>query len=435
MKALGVDLNTCITCTDEGLRSGPQQGEDGRSTGRLFNRGPVSVLSTTSSRCISTGSGYQQEKRLFPPTLLLKPGHLLQPLMSLALQALRAIPSYQETITRHELPSMKLQPINKPAIDLTKDSLWNLENQTSVGEFILLGFSNHPDLQLLFFLVFSIIYTVTIMGNLMIILAIIASSNLHTPMYFLLGNLSFIDLCYMSATVPQMLVNFLRDPKTVSYAGCMAQIFLLISCVGSECILLAVMAYDRYVAICQPLLYLVLMNRKKCIKMVAGSWTGGVLNSLVHTLLTATLSFCGPKEIRHFMCDVPPLLELSCTNTDLNNTVLHTASVFIGISPCLFIIASYIFIASAIIRIRSAEGRRKAFSTCASHLTVVVTFFGTALFNYNRSNAGDSLDIDTLVSALYCIVTPMLNPIIYSLRNQEVKAALRKLMSRKWAVL
>ncbi|XP_062999530.1 olfactory receptor 5V1-like [Elgaria multicarinata webbii] len=307
----------------------------------------------------------------------------------------------------------------------------NLQNQTHIQEFILLGFSNHPELQTFFFLVFSIIYMLTLIGNLVILLLIMADSHLHTPMYFLLGNLSFIDLCYMTSTVPQMLANFLRDRKAISYAGCMVQIFSLISCVGSECFLLAAMAYDRFVAICHPLLYMVIMNRKVCLQMVAGSWLGGLLNSLVHTLLTSTLSFCGPKEIRHFMCDVPPLLELSCTDPALNNIVLHAASVFIGISPCVFIIVSYVFIALAILRIRSAEGRHRAFSTCTSHLTVVITFFGTALFNYNRPNAGYSLDVDTLVSTLYCIVTPMLNPIIYSLRNQDVKAALQKLASRK----
>ncbi|XP_033023601.1 olfactory receptor 5V1-like [Lacerta agilis] len=298
----------------------------------------------------------------------------------------------------------------------------NLRNQTSIHEFVLLGFSNHPELQIFFFLAFSIVYTVTLTGNLLIILVVMANSRLHKPMYFLLGHLSFIDLCYMTATVPQMLANFLREPKTISYAGCMVQIFSLISCVGSECILLAAMAYDRYVAICHPLLYTVIMNRKVCFQMVAGSWTGGFLNSLVHTLLTSTLSFCGPREIRHFMCDVPPLLELSCTDTALNNIVLHTASMFIGVSPCFFIIISYVFIALAILQIRSTEGRRKAFSTCTSHLAVVIMFFGTALFNYNRPSAGYSLDVDTLVSALYCIVTPMLNPIIYSLRNIHIPA-------------
>uniref|UniRef100_A0A8D0HFC0 Olfactory receptor n=1 Tax=Sphenodon punctatus TaxID=8508 RepID=A0A8D0HFC0_SPHPU len=300
-----------------------------------------------------------------------------------------------------------------------------------MAEFILLGFSNHPELQTLFFLVFSTIYMVTFMGNIMIIMVIRANSRLHTPMFFLLSNLSFIDLCYMSATIPQLLVNFLRKTKTISYVVCMAQIFFLITCVGSECILLAAMAYDRYIAICHPLLYTVTMNRKVCLRMAAGSWTGGILNSLINTLLTSALSFCGANEIRHFMCDVPPLLELSCTDTALNKTVLHTASIFIGISPCLFIVVSYIYIVTAILRIRSAEGRHKAFSTCTSHLTVVITFFGTALFNYNRPNSGYSLDIDTLVSTLYCIVTPMLNPIIYCLRNQEVKGALWKMVGRK----
>ncbi|XP_061456282.1 olfactory receptor 5V1-like [Rhineura floridana] len=310
----------------------------------------------------------------------------------------------------------------------------DLRNHTSVTEFILLGFSNHPDLQIFFFLVFSIIYMVTLMGNLTIILVIVSDVRLHTPMYFLLGNLFFIDLCSMTATVPQMLANFLRDSKTISYAGCIVQIFSLVSCVGAECILLAAMAYDRYVAICHPLLYTVIMNRKVCFQMVASSWTAGFLNALMHTVLTSTLSFCGPRGIRNFMCDVPPLLELSCTDTALDNIVLHTASVFIGISPCFFIVISYVFIALAILRMHSAEGRDKAFSTCTSHLAVVITFFGTALFNYNRPSTGYSLDVDTLVSTLYCIITPMLNPIIYSLRNQEVKLALRKLASGKQTV-
>ncbi|XP_063171165.1 olfactory receptor 5V1-like [Candoia aspera] len=303
-------------------------------------------------------------------------------------------------------------------------------NQTSIKEFILLGFSNYPEFQTFFFLVFFIVYLMTMLGNLCLILLVVSDSHLQTPMYFLLSNLSFIDLCYVTSTIPQMLANFLRESKAISYAGCMVQIFSLMSCVGSECILLAAMAYDRYVAICHPLLYPVIMSRKVCLQMVAGSWTGGFLNSLIHTLLTSALSFCGPTEIRHFMCDVPPLLELSCTDTSLNNIVLHVASVFIGISPGCFIVISYAFIASAILRIRSAKGRNKTFSTCTSHLTVVVTFFGTALFNYNRPNVGYSLDVDTLVSALYCVVTPMFNPIIYSLRNQEVKAALKR--TAKW---
>ncbi|XP_015271115.1 PREDICTED: olfactory receptor 5V1-like [Gekko japonicus] len=319
-------------------------------------------------------------------------------------------------------------------VGLFEMDLGKAANQTPVQEFILLGFSNHPELQIFLFLVFFAIYTVAFLGNLSILLVVVVDGRLHTPMHFLLGNLSFVDMCYMSGTVPQMLANFLRASKTISYPGCLAQIFTLISCVGAECLLLAAMAYDRYVAICHPLLYMVIMNRKACLQMVAASWTGGFLNSLVHTLLTSALSFCGPNEIRHFMCDVPPLLELSCSDTALNRAVLHTASVFIGISPCLFIVFSYVFIASAIRRIRSPEGRRKAFSTCTSHLTVVITFFGTALFNYNRSNAGDSLDADVLVSTLYCIVTPTLNPIIYSLRNQEVKEALRKLVCRKQAM-
>nr|XP_060623110.1 olfactory receptor 5V1-like [Anolis sagrei ordinatus] len=306
-----------------------------------------------------------------------------------------------------------------------------MENQTFIEEFIFLGFSNHPDLQVLFFLIFLTIYAITLVGNTLILIVIRTDLTLHTPMYYFLSNLSFIDICYSSTTVPVMLVNFFRARKTISYVGCIVQLFFLITCAGTECVLLAVMAYDRYVAICSPLHYSSIMSKRACMKMAAFSWFCGLTNSLVHTLLTQSLNICKSNELSHFFCDVPLLLKLSCSDTSVNEAVLHLASALIGLSPCLFTLVSYVRIISAVLQISSARGRAKAFSTCTSHLIVVVIFYGTANFNYNRPSSGYSLDIDTLVSSLYCIVTPMLNPIIYSLRNKEVKASLVKSLQIK----
>ena len=303
-----------------------------------------------------------------------------------------------------------------------------MNNQTDVTEFIFLGFSNHPNLQGLFFLLFLVIYLTTLLGNTLIITSIRISSALHTPMYYFLSNLSFLDICYTSTTIPVMLMNFFREKKTISYDSCLSQIFFLVTCAGAECVLLAAMAYDRYVAICHPLQYPVLMSVKVCVFLVTGSWLCGLVNSVTHTVLAATLTLCGSNQISHFLCDIPFLLKLSCSDTSLNESVLHVASALIGLSPCLFTAMSYILIISAILRIPSAQGRSKAFSTCASHLTVVVVFYGTANFNYDRPREGYSLDMDILVSVLFCVMTPMLNPIIYSLRNKEVKCALRKLV-------
>ncbi|XP_062831026.1 olfactory receptor 5V1-like [Anolis carolinensis] len=297
-------------------------------------------------------------------------------------------------------------------------------NQTFIQEFIFLGFSNHPDLQVLFFLIFLAIYTITLVGNTFILILIRTDLTLHTPMYYFLSNLSFVDICFTSTTVPVMLVNFFQLKKTISYVGCIVQLFFLITCAGTECVLLAVMAYDRYVAICSPLHYFSIMSKSVCMKMAVFSWLCGLTNSLVHTFLTWSLNICKSNELNHFFCDVPLLLKLSCSDTWVNKAVLHLASALIGLSPCLFTLISYVRIISTILQISSARGRAKAFSTCTSHLIVVVIFYGTANFNYNRPSSGYSLEIDTLVSSLYCIVTPMLNPIIYSLRNKEVKDGL-----------
>ncbi|XP_044614587.1 olfactory receptor 5V1-like [Equus asinus] len=309
-------------------------------------------------------------------------------------------------------------------------TLFEMNNQTEVTEFIFLGFSNHPKLQGLFFLIFLVIYPTTLLGNTLIIMATRIGPALHTPMYYFLSNLSFLDVCYTSTTIPVMLMNFFLEKKTISYEGRLSQIFFLVTCAGTEGVLLAAMAYDRYLAICHPRQYSVLMSVKVGAFLVTGSWLCGLVNSVTHTVLAATLTLCGPNQISHFLCDIPLLLKLSCSDTSLNESVLHVASATIGLSPCLFTAVSYILIISAILRIPSAQGRSKAFSTCASHLTVVVVFYGMANFNYDRPREGYNLDVDILVSVLFCVMTPMLNPIIYSLRNKEVKGALRKLSGR-----
>ncbi|KAH0617240.1 hypothetical protein JD844_029108 [Phrynosoma platyrhinos] len=301
-------------------------------------------------------------------------------------------------------------------------------NQTPVvTEFIFLGFSQVLHGQTFLFLLFLLIYLITIVGNSVIFTLIQLDPHLHSPMYFFLSHLSCLDLCYSSVTVPKILVNFLHQRHTISYNQCMAQMFFLMTCAGSECALLAVMAYDRYAAICQPLRYAHLMSRKVCVPLATASWIWGLLDSAIHTALATNLSFCEANHIHHIFCDVPPLLKIACSDTYVNEMALHAASVFVGLSPFLMVVISYVYILSTILRIRSNTGRRKAFSTCAAHLIVVIIYFGMANVNYNRPRAGYSLEIDTLVSTLYCIITPMLNPLIYSLRNKEVKGALRKI--------
>ncbi|XP_072494599.1 olfactory receptor 5V1-like [Notamacropus eugenii] len=300
-------------------------------------------------------------------------------------------------------------------------------NQTVVTEFIFLGFSNHPELQGLFFLVFLVVYLVTLLGNLLILTAIRINTVFHTPMYYFLSNLSFLDICYTSTTVPTILMNFFQEKKTITYEGCMSQLFFLVTFAGSECVLLDAMVYDRFIAICHPLRYPVLMSKRICAYLASGSWLCGLVNSLTHTSLTTTLTLCGPNQISHFLCDIPLLLKLSCSDTSVNEVALYVSSATFGLSPCLFTAVSYILIISAILKIQSTQGRKKAFSTCASHLTVVLIYYGTINFNYDRPSAGYTLDVDILASVLFCIVTPMLNPIIYSLRNKEVKGALKKL--------
>uniref|UniRef100_G3U4P3 Olfactory receptor n=1 Tax=Loxodonta africana TaxID=9785 RepID=G3U4P3_LOXAF len=305
------------------------------------------------------------------------------------------------------------------------------ENQTAPFEFIILGFSNLNELQFLLFTIFLVTYIYTLGGNIFLILVTMVDARLHTPMYFFLENLAFIDICYTTTNVPQMMVHLLSEKKSISYGGCIAQLFAFIFFVGSESLLLAAMAYDRYVAICKPLRYSIIMNKTIYSQLAASSWAGGFLNSVVHTMLTFHLPFCGNNQINYFFCDIPPLLILSCGDTSVNELVLLSIGVFVGWTPLLCIILSYLYIVSTILRISSSEGRQKAFSTCASHLVIVLLYYGSSIFTYVRPISAYSIEKDRLISVLYSVVTPMLNPIIYFLRNKDIKEAM-KVMWRKW---
>ncbi|XP_029435510.1 olfactory receptor 5V1-like [Rhinatrema bivittatum] len=301
-----------------------------------------------------------------------------------------------------------------------------MRNYTAPSRFIFLGFPSLPKLQMLLFAVVLVIYMVTWVGNGIIIIVTRMDANLHKPMYYFLGNLSFLDICYTSVTLPKMLENLLQEKKTISYEGCIVQLFFFLCFLGTECVLLAVMAYDRYVAICNPLHYLTIMSKKVCGYLATFSWLAGLVDSAVHTYFTFRLPFCASNELNYFFCDIPPLLSLSCADTSINQTVLLVAGTLIAWTPFLCIITSYVYIISAILRISSSEGRQKAFSTCSSHITVVIFFFATAVFTYMRPISSYSLDRDRLLSLLYSFVTPMLNPAIYTLKNKDVKSGLRK---------
>ncbi|XP_048356135.1 olfactory receptor 5V1-like [Sphaerodactylus townsendi] len=301
-----------------------------------------------------------------------------------------------------------------------------IRNQTQVVEFVLLGFSGILYGHTYLALAFLAIYLVTVLGNLMIFTMIQLKSSLHSPMYYFLSHLSCLDMCLSSVTVPKIMVNLLLQQQTISYNQCMAQMFFLISFTAVEAALLGVMAYDRYTAICKPLHYSHLMNTKVCTVLAFATWVCGFLNSALHTALSTRLDFCGINQIHHIFCDLPPLMKMACNDAHINELALHIVGLFTGGAPLLFIIFSYISILSSILKIRSTTGKRKAFSTCASHLTVVFIYYGNALLNYQRPKAGYSLATGTLLSIMFCVITPMLNPLIYSLRNKEVKGALKK---------
>ncbi|NXJ71664.1 OR5G3 protein, partial [Rostratula benghalensis] len=298
-------------------------------------------------------------------------------------------------------------------------------NCTPVTEFSLTGFTEDLVTQLTLFLMFLLIYLLTILGNLGMIALIRASPLLRSPMYYFLGNLAFVDLCSSTIIIPKVLANFLLEKKGIAYAGCVAQVFIYDVFGMTECFLLAMMAYDRYVAICHPLVYPLVMSPKSCLQLVAGSYLVGLTNGVGQTIGMSTLSFCSSNVLNLFFCDISPLISLSTSDTTLSHLILRTSASLFGVSSCLVVLVSYVAIISAILSIRSVEGKRKAFSTCTSHLTTVSIFYGTALFMYLKPSS-DSSRADKWVVVLYTMVTPMLNPFIYSLRNKEVKEALRR---------
>nr|XP_056719176.1 olfactory receptor 1020-like [Euleptes europaea] len=305
-----------------------------------------------------------------------------------------------------------------------------LQNATVVTEFILLGLSSNPETQLILFGLFLLIYLVVLIGNTLLLLIISSSKRLHKPMYFFLGNLSVVDIGYTTSTVPKMLMNYFSQDKAISIAGCFSQMYFFISFGGIECLLLGVMAYDRYAAICHPLHYSVLMRPKVCVRLAAAAWILGLANSGVHSGMMSLLSFCRDNVIQHFFCDIPPLFKLSCSDTQANQIATFVVGGGVIMGSFLATLVSYIYIISAILRIRTKEGRLKAFSTCASHLTVVSIYFGTIIFTYIKPNSTYSQEQDRALPVLYGILVPMLNPIIYSLRNKDVKGTLWKAMGR-----
>nr|XP_003466000.1 olfactory receptor 1013-like [Cavia porcellus] len=299
----------------------------------------------------------------------------------------------------------------------------------TVTKFILLGFTRDPVIQLVLFVVFLGVYSVTLLGNNILITLICNDSRLHTPMYFFIGNLSFLDLWYSSVYTPKILVTCLSEDKSISFEGCVTQFFFSAGLAYSECYLLAAMAYDRYMAIANPLLYAQAMPRSLCISLVVVSYIGGFLNAIILTSNTFTLDFCGDNIIDDFFCDVPPLVKLACDVRDSYQCVLYFLLASNVIAPTLLILASYFFIIAAILRICSTEGRLKAFSTCSSHLVSVTLYYGSILYIYSRPSSSYSLERDKMVSTFYTVLFPMLNPMIYSLRNKDVKEALKKLFN------
>uniref|UniRef100_A0A8C4WJ26 G-protein coupled receptors family 1 profile domain-containing protein n=1 Tax=Gopherus evgoodei TaxID=1825980 RepID=A0A8C4WJ26_9SAUR len=299
-------------------------------------------------------------------------------------------------------------------------------NQTGVTEFILLGFGNLLELQILLFLLFLVIYIVTVAGNILIIVLVVTNHHLRNPMYFFLSHLSFLESWYISVTIPKLLVNFLVENKSISFVGCMTQLYFLSSLLCTECVLLASMAYGHIAVICNPLRYPAIMTHQFCLQLAAVSWVSGFSISLVKVSFISQLTFRSPGIINHFFCDISPVLNLACTDMSLAETVDFALALIILMVPLSLTIVSYLCIIATILHLRTVQGRKKAFSTCASHLTVVILFFSTSFFMYARPKKIHPFNLNKLVSVMYTIVTPMLNPFIYCLRNQEVKGALRK---------
>ncbi|KAM7085357.1 olfactory receptor 5B12-like [Molossus nigricans] len=302
----------------------------------------------------------------------------------------------------------------------------SMVNGTEMDEFRLLGLTDTPEFRVPLFIIFTLVYLITVMGNLGMMSLIVLDSGLHTPMYFFLSNLSLVDCAYSSAVTPKVMAGFLTGDKVISYRGCVAQMFFFVVFASADLFLLAVMAYDRYAAVCKPLHYTSTMTTSVCVQLSIGCYAWGLVHSTIQTGFTFCLSFCRSNVVHHFFCDIPAMLVLSCSDIYINEIVLFIIAAFNAFFTLTIIFTSYLFIFIAILRMRSAEGRKKAFSTCASHLTAVTIFYGTGIFTYLQPSSSHSMDTDEMASVFYTTVIPMLNPIVYSLRNKEVYNAFRK---------
>ncbi|CAM5096155.1 unnamed protein product, partial [Natator depressus] len=306
-----------------------------------------------------------------------------------------------------------------------------MSNRTTVTEFLLLAFSDVRELQILHFVVFLMIYLAVLLGSLLIITAIAFDHHLHTPMYFFLENLSILDLGSISVTIPKPMANSLMNTRVISYSGCVAQVFLFMFLGSADLGILTVMAYDRYIAICQPLHYERVMNRRACVQMAASAWISGILYSALHTGNTFVISFCGGNRVDQFFCDIPQLLKLACSDSHLSESGVIAFSACLVLSCFVFIIMSYVQIFKTVLRIPSEQGRHKAFSTCFPHITVVSLFIFSGIFTYLKPTSSSTSCLDLMVDVFYSVVPPMMNPIIYSMRNKEIKASLRKLIGQR----
>ncbi|XP_026519069.1 olfactory receptor 14A16-like [Terrapene carolina triunguis] len=302
-----------------------------------------------------------------------------------------------------------------------------MSNRTIVTEFLLLGFSEVRELQILHFVVFLVSYLSALVGNLLIIMVVALNNHLQTPMYFFLVNLSILDLGSISVTIPKSMANYILNTRSISYAGCVAQVFLFVFFAEADFAFLTVMAYDRYVAICKPLHYETVMNSRACVQMAASAWISGILFSVLHTGNTFALTFCGGNMVDQFFCEIPQLLKLSCSDSYLSEVGVLAFNACLLLGCFVFIIVSYVQIFKSVLRIPSEQGRHKALSTCLPHLTVVSLFVCTGAFAYLKPTSSSTSALDLMVAVLYSVVPPMMNPIIYSMRNKEIKGALRKL--------
>ncbi|XP_054849735.1 olfactory receptor 10A7-like [Eublepharis macularius] len=303
-------------------------------------------------------------------------------------------------------------------------------NGTTTIEFVLLGISNRAELQALFFIAFLLIYLFILIGNALVFVATVLHHTLRTPMYFFLQNLSFLDICFASVTLPQMLLNLMSEKKTISFVGCAVQMFFYLFLGAAVCYLLAIMSYDRYVAICHPLHYMRLMTRKACLLLVSGCWAIGLFVSLMQTMLIFTSPFCSSEVINHFFCDVIPLLRLHCTSPYINDMERILTIFLVLIMPFILILVSYFLIIVAFLKVTTKEGRKKALGTCSSHLVSVVLFYGSAMFTYLRPSSNYSPTVHKFLSLTYTVAPALLNPVIYSLRNKQMKEALRNVSAK-----